>query len=102
MSSFEEQPSLVSAEGFLTDLDADRRSAPSEIQPLIESYAARLTESVRRFRDRAISVRELDAHAFQIRLSYAQDLKKLLAVEEPAPVESTETLEWFPVDDDPI
>lgn len=96
-----EESSLASAEEFLTDLDGDRRSAPPEIQPLIESYAVRLADSVRRCRERTLSGRELSAHAIQIRLSYANDLKKLLAVEEPPPEESTETLEWFPVEDDP-
>jgi len=84
MESFEEQESLEKAEEFLSELQGDQRTAPAEFLPVIETYAPRLEDSIRRFRERRISGRELDAHAIQIRLSYARDLSRLLA-QEPAP-----------------
>ena len=71
--------SLDRAREFLSDLMSDRDTSPLEIVPVIEAYAFRLGESLRRHQDREISDRELDAHAIQIRLSYTQDLMKLLA-----------------------
>ncbi len=70
--------SLGKAIEFLAELEGDRRTAPSEYVPVIEEYVTRLRDSILRFRDRRIETRELDAHAFQIRLSYARDLQRLL------------------------
>ena len=84
MATLDERLSLERAEGFMSDLEADRQTAPLEFVLLIETYAPRLEESIQRFKERRISGRELEAHAFQIRLSYARDLERLLAT-EPTP-----------------
>ena len=77
--------SLERAEEFLSQLEGDRESAPLEVLPLIEAYQPRLEDSIRRFREGRISARELEAHAFQIRLTYARDLKRLLLEAPPPP-----------------
>jgi len=61
---------------------------------VIESYAPRLQESLRLFRERRISAVELEAHAFQIRISYVRDLERLLV-----PERRSETL-WYRTDQD--
>jgi hypothetical protein len=70
--------SLERAEEFLSELEEDRRTAPPEYVPLVESYLPRLGDSIDRFKRRAIGGRELEAHVRQIRLSYARDLRRLL------------------------
>ena len=64
---------------FLLELMADGRSSPPEVEPVVEGYVSRLESSLRQFLSGRITGRELEAHAIQIRLSYAQDLSKLLA-----------------------
>lgn len=75
--------SLDRAEEFFAELEEDRRSAPPEFVPLVETYLPRLGESIARFRAARIGERELDAHIQQIRLSYARDLQRLLPGEKP-------------------
>lgn len=64
---------------FLVELTGDGVESPAEVQPIVDGYASRLRDSLRRFLAGHIGLRELEAHAIQIRLSYAQDLSKLLA-----------------------
>ena len=70
--------SIDRAEGFLADLAEDRDSAPSEIVPLIDQYIARLREVIAQSWTRVVSRREIDAHVLQVRLSYSQDLDRIL------------------------
>ncbi|HVE43065.1 MAG TPA: hypothetical protein VNM14_24535 [Planctomycetota bacterium] len=78
MEEYEHQASVDRAEGFLGDLAEDRSSAPAEIVPLIDHYFARLREVISNSWDRQITRRELDAHVLQVRLSYSQDLDRIL------------------------
>jgi len=78
MEEYEHQASVDRAEGFLGDLVEDRSSAPTEIVPLIDHYFARLREVISNSWDRQITRRELDAHVLQVRLSYSQDLDRIL------------------------
>jgi hypothetical protein len=78
MEEYEHQASVGRAESFLGDLAEDRSSAPPEIVPLIDHYFARLREVISTSWDRQISRRELDAHVLQVRLSYSQDLDRIL------------------------
>lgn len=75
---FEHQCSVLRAESFLADLAEDRSSAPPEIVPVVDHYVARLREVISTSWDRQISRRELDAHVLQVRLSYSQDLDRIL------------------------
>jgi hypothetical protein len=70
--------SIDRAEGFLADLAEDRSSAPAEIVPLIDQYIARLREVIAQSWTRTVSRREIDAHVLQVRLSYSQDLDRIL------------------------
>ena len=70
--------SIDRAEGFLADLAEDRSSAPAEIVPLIDQYIARLREVIAQSWTGAVSRREIDAHVLQVRLSYSQDLDRIL------------------------
>lgn len=70
--------SIDRAEGFLADLAEDRSSAPAEIVPLIDQYIARLRDVIAQSWTRTVSRREIDAHVLQVRLSYSQDLDRLL------------------------
>jgi hypothetical protein len=78
-----EHSSLERAEEFFQELEEDRRSAPPEFVPVVETYLPRLGDSIARFKDSRIGSRELDAHIAQIRLSYARDLQRLLPGEKP-------------------
>jgi hypothetical protein len=78
MEEYDHQASVDRAEVFLGDLAEDRHSAPPEIVPLIEHYFARLREVLSNSWDRQITRRELDAHVLQVRLSYSQDLDRIL------------------------
>ena len=81
----DERGSLARAEEFLSELREDLKSAPAEFLALIESYAPRLEEAILRFKERRSSSRELDAGVFQIRISYARDLGRLLPGAPPPP-----------------
>ena len=70
--------SIDRAEAFLADLAEDRSSAPAEIVPVIDQYIARLREVIARTWEKAVSRREIDAHVLQVRLSYSQDLDRIL------------------------
>lgn len=87
----DDEASLHGATVFLSELEEDRRTAPPEYQGLFEGYLPRLEESIRRFREGALQARELDAHVFQIRLSYLRDLQKLLPYEPPPTARWTRT-----------
>ena len=78
MEEFDHQASVGRAESFLADLAEDRSTAPPEVVPLIDHYFARLREVISNSWDRQISRRELDAHVMQVRLSYSQDLDRIL------------------------
>jgi hypothetical protein len=66
------------AEAFLADLAEDRSSAPPEIVPLIDGYISRLREIIARSWERRLGRRELDASVVQVRMSYSQDLDRIL------------------------
>ncbi len=87
----DELASLERAELFLAELREDRRTAPPEFTALFEAYLPRLEEAILRFREGALQGRVLDAHAFQIRISYARDLQKLLPYEPPPTARWTRT-----------
>lgn len=76
--------SIDRAESFLADLAEDRSSAPAEIVPLIDQYIARLREVIAQSWTRAVSRREIDAAVLQVRLSYSQDLDRILRGMEPS------------------
>lgn len=78
LEEFDHQSSVTRAEGFLADLAEDRSSAPPEIVPVIDYYIARLREVISQSWDRMLSRRELDASVMQVRLSYSQDLDRIL------------------------
>lgn len=79
-----DRTSLDRAVQFLAELEEDRWTAPPEFRMVTETYVPRIRESILKFRARKIAGRELDAHLFQIRISYARDLQRLLPP-EPAP-----------------
>lgn len=70
--------SIDRAEAFLADLAEDRGSAPPEIVPLIDQYITRLREVIAATWERPVSRREMDAYVLQVRLSYSQDLDRIL------------------------
>jgi hypothetical protein len=78
MNDADEQRSLEQARAFLAELGDDERSAPPEFRFLVAQFQAPLADSILRFKDRRIAARELDAHVFQIRLTYSRELQKLL------------------------
>jgi hypothetical protein len=84
MEEYDHQESVDRAEGFLGDLAEDRSTAPAEIVPLIDYYLTRLREVISKSWDRQITRRELDAHVLQVRLSYSQDLDRILRGLVPA------------------
>ena len=87
----DELASLNLAESFLEELREDRRTAPPEYLALFESYLPRLEEAILNFREGTIEGRVLDAHVFQIRISYTRDLQKLLPYEPPPTARWTRT-----------
>jgi hypothetical protein len=84
MMTTSEQGSLDQAVQLLAELEEDKRTAPPEFRLVTEAYVPCLRESIGRFRDGEIAGRELEAHLFQIRISYARDLQRLLPT-EPRP-----------------
>ncbi|MBI3857401.1 MAG: hypothetical protein HY293_17070 [Planctomycetes bacterium] len=78
MEEYDRKESLDRAEAFLADLAEDRSSAPPEIVPLIDQYIARLRELIARSWQQKTARREIDAHVMQVRLSYSQDLDRIL------------------------
>lgn len=74
----DERNSLRRAEDFLAELREDLKSAPAEFQSVIEPYISGLEGLLVRSNERRLSSRELDAGVFQIRISYARDLGRLL------------------------
>lgn len=78
LEEYDHQASVGRAEGFLADLAEDRSTAPPEILPVIDYYIARLREVISQSWDRQLSRRELDASVMQVRLSYSQDLDRIL------------------------
>ncbi len=84
MDEYDHQASVGRAESFLADLAEDRESAPSEYVPLIDHYFSRLREVISNSWDRQITRRELDAHVLQVRLSYSQDLDRILRGMQPS------------------
>ena len=83
--------SLDRAEEFFSELEEDRRTAPPEFVPVVETYLPRLGDSIARFKESRIGERELDAHIAQIRISYARDLQRLLPGEKPPTARFTRT-----------
>lgn len=78
MAQYDLKESVDRAETFLADLAEDRSSAPAEIVPLIDQYIARLREVIAQSWTRSVTRREIDAHVMQVRLSYSQDLDRIL------------------------
>ena len=78
MNDYDQKASVDRAETFLADLAEDRSTAPPEIVPLIDHYISRLRDLIAQAWNRRLSRRELDAHMMQIRLSYSQDLDRIL------------------------
>jgi len=78
MNDYDQKASVDRAEAFLADLAEDRSTAPPEIVPLIDHYISRLRDLIAQAWNRRLSRRELDAHMMQIRLSYSQDLDRIL------------------------
>ncbi len=83
MNAADERASLERARHFLAELGEDERTAPPEFRFLIASFRPLLADSILRFKERRIEGRELDAHVFQIRLTYSRELQKLLPAEPP-------------------
>ena len=81
----DERTSVERAEQFLSELREDLKAAPPEFLSVIEPYVAGLEGAILRFRERHLPSRELDAHVFQIRISYARDLGRLLPSGPPPP-----------------
>ena len=75
--------SLGQARTFLAQLGEDERMSPPKFRFLVASFQPLLADSIVRFMDRRIAARELDAHVFQIRLTYLRELQKLLPAGPP-------------------
>lgn len=80
----DERTGLERAEEFLSELREDLKAAPPEFHSVIEPYVSGLEGVILRFNERRLSSRELDADVFQIRISYARDLGRLLPTGPPA------------------
>lgn len=78
MDEYDRKASVDRAEAFLADLAEDRSSAPPEIVPLIDHYMSRIRELIAQSWEQKISRRELDAYVLQVRLTYSQDLERIL------------------------
>jgi hypothetical protein len=85
MEEYDEKEGVDRAEAFLADLAEDRSSAPPEIVPLIDQYISRLREVIALSWDRQLGRRELDASVMQVRMSYSQDLDRILQGLLPSP-----------------
>jgi hypothetical protein len=85
MEECDEKEGVDRAEAFLADLAEDRSSAPPEIVPLIDHYISRLREVIALSWDRRLGRRELDASVVQVRMSYSQDLDRILQGLLPSP-----------------
>lgn len=83
MKTAEDKSSLDRAVEFLAEVAEDARTAPDEFRTVPESCAVQIREAILKFRDRLIAARELEAHLFQIRISYERDLQHLLPAEIP-------------------
>lgn len=83
MEEYDEKESVDRAEAFLADLAEDRATAPGEIVPLIDQYITRLREVIALSWDRQLRRRELDAAVVQVRMSYSQDLDRILQSLQP-------------------
>ena len=81
----DERTSLERAEQFLSEMREDLKAAPPEFVPVIEPYVSGLEGAILRFQERRLPSRELDADIFQIRISYARDLGRLLPSGPPPP-----------------
>ena len=81
--NLDDRTSLERARLFLAELGEDERTAPPEFQFLVATYRPLLADSIVRFKAGTLSGRELDAHVFQIRLTYSRELQKLLPHEPP-------------------
>ena len=79
----DDRESLERARVFLAELGEDERTAPPEFHFLIATFRPLLADSILRFKEGQIRARELDAHVFQIRLTYSRELQKLLPPEPP-------------------
>jgi hypothetical protein len=78
MVEYDQKASVDRAEAFLADLAEDRSTAPPEIVPLVDNYISRLRDVIATAWNRRLSRREIDAHVMQVRLSYSQDLDRIL------------------------
>jgi hypothetical protein len=75
--------SIRRAELLLRELTEDREAAPHEFRGVPDLYLKALLESLEQCRAGRLPGRELEAHCFQIRLSYARDLQRLLPSDPP-------------------
>lgn len=75
--------SLDQARAFLWELGEDEREAPAEFATLVSAFARRMADLIVRFKDGLLEGRELDAHVFQVRLTYSRELQRLLPSEPP-------------------
>jgi hypothetical protein len=78
MEEYDDKESVDRAEAFLADLAEDRTTAPAEIVPLIDHYITRLREVIGRSWEGQLRRREVDAAIVQVRMSYSQDLDRIL------------------------
>lgn len=83
MNDADGRRSLDRARAFLWELGEDEREAPPEFGTLVSAFARRMADVIVRFKDGLMEGRELEAHVFQIRLTYSRELQKLLPSEPP-------------------
>lgn len=83
MNAPDGRESLDRARMLLAELEEDERTAPPEFRFVVASFQPQIADSILRFKDRRIAARELDAHVFQIRLTYSRELQKLLPAGPP-------------------